>query len=303
MVLTKILCAISIIFFTNIIVANEFSTTHLQSLVEQKKYVKVIALVDQNLKKISLKPDKLTSNIEYSENTQVQLYLKLKSILLAIKSHQLIMTNAVLEKMQQILNLSDDFDLDTDIYDFDELLEIFEIESEKWKQSQFIFNYFASISYFTWNYALSLTDESGEKATLYSKERGPCFGGGIRYQNAHWGIESGLCYGYISATVGEDSKSIKYNQSKVPIDAFISTTSLIWRPKERVAIKMGIPLIYHKGKYRPPVGGKIVDNNEFSFGLLIASEWSFKNMAFEISFGDIKNYPSSIWSFKLIYNL
>lgn len=302
MVLKKSLVLIFIIFFSNTTFGKGSLPNNILNLIAQKKYLKVIDMVDQSLKKQSINPSLLSSDVEYSKSTQVELYFKLKSILLAIRSSQFEMTTVRLEMMQQILEISDDFNLDTDKYDFDELLEIFESESDDWKQSRFTFNYFASISYVTWNYTLSLTDGTGEKATLYSKERGPCIGGGIRYQNAKWGIESGLCYGYISATVGEDSTNIKYNQSKVPIDAFISTTSLIWKPKDKVAMKIGLPMIYHNGDYKPPVGGSISDINEFSYGYIIANEWSFWKIAFEVSYADIKNYPSSFWSFKLIYN-
>tara|TARA_R110002049_G_scaffold178078_4_gene345275 strand:- start:2985 stop:3896 length:912 start_codon:yes stop_codon:yes gene_type:complete len=303
MVLTKKIFIILIIFFTSSTFGKGFSIDNILNLISEKKYIKVIELVDQSLKNQSINPNTFSSDTEYNKITQIKLFLKLESMLLAIRASQLEMTMARLEKMQQILEISDDFDLDADKYDFDRLREVFESESESWKESRFTFNYFASISYFTWNYALSLTDSTGENATLYSKERGPCFGGGIRYQNAMWGIESGLCYGYVSATVGEDSTNVKYNQSKVPVDAFISTTSLIWRPKDRVAIKIGMPIIYHSGDYKPPVGGSISDTNQISYGYLIANEWSFRNMAFEISYGDIKNYPSSFWSFKLIFNL
>jgi len=297
------LFVVFILLFTNITFGKESSTNNVLNLMVRKKYLEVVALVDQNLHKKSINLNQLSSDVEYTETIQIQLFYKLKSMLLAIKSNQLEMTAVRLEMMQKILEISDYFDIDTYKYDFYELFEFFDVESKNWKQSQFIFNYFASFSYFTWNYALSLTDETGENATLYSKERGPCFGGGIRYQNAKWGFESGLCYGYISATVGEDSTNIKYNQSKVPVDAFISTTSLIWKPKDRVALKLGIPIIHHNGDYIPPVGGSISDTIEISYGYFIANEWSFKKMAFEVSYGDIKNYPSSFWSFKLIYNL
>lgn len=303
MVLIKSSFLILIILFTNVVIGKESSSHRLHNLVSQKKYLEVIALVNRALKKNSINPKNLSNDIEYSETSQILLYFHLKSMLLAIKAKQVSLSKAKLKRMQNLFEISDDFDLDADKYDFDLLLEAFEAESLSWSQSQFNFNYFASITYLTWNYSLSITDSTGESTALYSKERGPCLGGGIRYQSALWGFESGLCYAFISATVGEDSKNVKYNQSKVPVDALISTTSIIWRPADSVAIKFGMPIIYHNGDYTPPAGGSLSDTNEFSYGYLIAQEWSVKKMAFEISYGNIKSYQSSFWGLKLIYNL
>ncbi|MFT6631536.1 MAG: hypothetical protein ACJAS4_001485 [Bacteriovoracaceae bacterium] len=289
-----------IIFLTGTAYAEVFSLEELRQLDLEKNYPKIINKIDNDLKSNSLDPTRLLSETSYSKDIQIKLYFKLKAYILGIQSGTVKPNDEQHKQSKQIIMMSDDFELDN--YDFDDLIETFELETEKWEKSKFTLNYFVSISYLTWNHSLKLKDSNGEKANLYSKEIGPCFGGGIRYQNGYWGVESQLCYGYLSATVGEDSTVIKYNQSNVPVDAVVLTSNFLWKPKEQVAMKFGIPLVYHQADYEPSKEGKITAEETFSFGYFIGAEWIFQKYAVEISIGGIKQYPDSFWNFKLTYN-
>jgi len=289
-----------IIFLANTVYAEALSLEVLKQLDLEKNYSEIIDKVDNDLKNNSLDPTQLLSETGYSEDIQIKLFFKFKAYILGIQSGIIKPNDEQHKQSKQIIIMSDEFELDN--YDFDDLIEKFELETEKWEKSKFTLNYFVSISYLTWNHSLKLEDSNGEKANLYSKERGPCVGGGIRYQNGYWGVESQLCYGYLSATVGEDSTVIKYNQSDVPVDAVVLTSNFLWKPKEQVAMKFGIPLIYHQPDYEPPKGGKITADDTFSFGYSIGGEWSYQKYALEISIGGINQYPDSFWNFKLTYN-
>ncbi len=207
-------------------------------------------------------------------------------------------SSSVFQELFSMLEESDSFE-QSDEYDFEVLYELYDVELDKFNRSKFNSDYFVSLSYLTWNYDLELKDSSGNVTSLNSKERGPCLGGGYRKMNALWGIESSLCYAYLTATVGEDSNSIKFIQSDIPVDALMSMTSLIWRPKDRVFVKFGIPLLFKRGDYNAPSGGRIDGEESFSFGYQFSGEWSFENISFAITLGSLNEYPSSFWGLDL----
>jgi len=289
MVLKRIII-FTIIIFAQTLFANVISLDEIKSA---KTLSQMLDIVD----KMNKAPSKIDLDQEVN---QIKSYFKLKFSLLLIKNRKIKLSENLFMTLRTIIEKSDDFDL-IDEYDFDELTDIFEIEYDTWKKEKIDVNYFVSIAFYTWNYSLELTDSSGKEASLYAKERGPCIGGGLRYSNAIWGGETSLCYAYATSTIGEDSKSIKFNQNGVPVDALIWVSNLIWKPKDQVSLKFGLPVIYHEGDYTASTGGSIKDDNSFSFGYQVAGEWLYKNAGLEMSIGEFKSYPSSFWSFKLMY--
>lgn len=235
---------------------------------------------------------------EIPEKTQVLLYKKLDFILKRTKS-----TKTVIKRdedlFMKIINKSDDFDLDD--YDFDEVSEEYNSLLTQIKNEKFKLNYYATARFITWNYRLQLTDQSGIEEPLYSKEKGLCVGVGATYENAYWGISTDFCYAYMTATVGEDSTTIKYNQSSVPVDALVSTSSVFWKPKELVSLGAGPLLVYHRADYASPTGGSIQDTNNFSYGYHILASWRKSQFKLDISIGDLKDYKSSIWQIGFNY--
>ena len=235
---------------------------------------------------------------EIPEKTQVLLYKKLDFILKRTKS-----TKTVIKRdedlFMKIINKSDDFDLDD--YDFDEVSEEYNSLLTQIKNEKFKLNYYATARFITWNYRLQLTDQSGVEEPLYSKEKGLCVGVGATYENAYWGISTDFCYAYMTATVGEDSTTIKYNQSSVPVDALVSTSSVFWKPKELVSLGAGPLLVYHRADYASPTGGSIQDTNNFSYGYHILASWRKSQFKLDISIGDLKDYKSSIWQIGFNY--
>lgn len=235
---------------------------------------------------------------EISEEYQILLHKKLSFILKRTKA-----TKIVVKKdealFMNIINKVDDFDLDD--YDFDELSEEYITLLNQIKKEQFKLSYYATARFITWNYRLQLTDQSGFKEPLYSKEKGLCIGAGVSYENAYWGMATDFCYAYMTATVGEDSTTIKYNQSSVPVDALVSASSIFWRPKEEVSYGAGPLLVYHSANYAPPTGGSIQDTNSLSYGYQILASWRKSSFKIDISIGDLKDYKSSIWQVGLQY--
>ena len=235
---------------------------------------------------------------EIPENTQVLLYKKLDFILKRTKSTKTVIKRDE-ELFMKIINKSDDFDLDD--YDFDEVSEEYNSLLTQIKNEQFKLNYYATARFITWNYRLQLTDQSGVEEPLYSKEKGLCVGVGTTYENAYWVMATDFCYAYMTATVGEDSTSIKYNQSSVPVDALVSTSSVFWKPKELVSFGVGPLLVYHRAEYASPTGGSIQDTNNFSYGYHILASWRKSRFKLDISIGDLKDYKSSIWQIGVNY--
>lgn len=242
--------------------------------------------------------DNLLKTDEISEENQVLLYKKLVFILKRTKATKIIYKKDETLFMN-IINKSDEFDLDD--YDFDELSEEYIALLNGIKKEQFELSYYATARFITWNYRLQLTDQSGFEEPLYSKEKGLCVGAGVSYENAYWGMATDFCYAYMTATVGEDSTTIKYNQSSVPVDALVSTSSIFWKPKEEVSFGAGPLLVYHSADYAPPAGGSIQDTNSFSYGYHILASWRKSGFKIDISIGDLKDYKSSIWQVGLQY--
>ena len=148
---------------------------------------------------------------------------------------------------------------------------------------------------------MKLKDSVKGSASLYAKEQGPCIGAGVRYSSEVWGVESSLCYAYMTATVSENSTSFKYNQNAVPIDALVLNTAILWKPEVDIAIKLGLPFLYHKGNYEAPDGATIDNPESFSFGYKLGAEWGYENFNFEMAIGEFQNLPSNFWSFNLSY--
>jgi hypothetical protein len=289
MVLRKLVIFTVLIFAENLI-ADTHSINKLKNIKKLENMLSIVNEIGVDSSKIDLT----------KEINQIKYYYKLKFSLILIRNKKIESSEKLFSSLKSIIEESDDFEL-VDEYDFDELNDIYEIEYDNWKKKKFNFEYFISLAFYTWNYSLELTDSNGQKASLYAKERGPCLGGGVRYLNALWGGESSLCYAYATSTIGEDSKSIKYNQNSVPVDAFIWVSNLLWRPKDQVTLKIGLPIIYHNGDYSAPTGGYIDDSNTLSYGYQIAGEWQYKRTGLEMAIGKFQNYPSSYWSFKLFY--
>lgn len=254
--------------------------------------------VDQIIESKFKKYDFLLKQDEISEENQILLYKKLSFILKRAKAAKVVIKKDEALFMN-IINKADDFDLES--YDFDELYDEFFTLITNIKKQQFEFNYYATLRFITWNYGLQLTDQSGLEEPLYSKEKGLCAGIGVGYENAYWGMATDFCYAYMTATVGEGSTTIKYNQSRVPVDALVSTSSIFWKPKEEVSFGAGPLLVYHIAEYAPSTGGSIQDTNNFSYGYHILASWRKSSFEFDISIGDLKDYESSIWQVGLLY--
>jgi len=254
--------------------------------------------IDHLIEKKFQSYDNLLRLDEITGEDQVLLYKKLNFILKRTKITKVINENDE-NIFSNIINKSDEFDLDD--YDFDELSEEYATLLSQIKNEKFELGFYAMAKFITWNYRLQLIDQSGFKESLYSKEKGLCIGAGTTYENAFWGVSSDLCYAYMTATVGEDSTTIKYNQSNVPVDAIVSTSSIYWKPKKAISIGTGPLLVYHSAEYAPPTGGSIQDSNNFSYGYHILASWKKSSFKVNISFGDLKDYKSSIWQIGLDY--
>ena len=126
-------------------------------------------------------------------------------------------------------------------------------------------------------------------------------GGGLSYHNSYWGVSLEGCYAYMSATVGEDSTTIKYNQSNVAVDALLAKSIIFWKPKDDITIGVGSLLLYHDGSYTSPAGGSIQDENSFSYGPLVDVSWSWNNFKLNLGLGDIRKYRSSFWQVGIGY--
>lgn len=226
---------------------------------------------------------------------QKQLYEKVeRSLEVLTKKRSLSKTDK--KTIEKILDQSYRYRLDMKKYDFYELTDRYNALTNEIEKETFRSQFFTSLSFIAWNYQLSLTDASGNKASLFSEEKGACIGGGLTYSNAYWGALFEGCYAYMTATVGEDSTSIRYNQTDVPVDALLIRSGAYWRPNDDVRIGIYPALVYHKGSYTPPSGGSIRDDNELSLGAMIASHWAFnEHIGIKISLGDLKSYKSSIW--------
>jgi hypothetical protein len=257
-----------------------------------------IKAIDKEILKKYSSYSQLVSLDEVPTKYQILLYKKASNVLKRINLANNINPNED-KLLRSIFSKADEFDLDE--YDFDDLSEKYELIFKKIEQNIFKLNYYGSISFVSWNYRLQLTDQSGFKEPLYSKEKGICIGGGLSYFNSYWGVSLEGCYAYMSATVGEDSTTIKYNQSNVPIDAFLTKSIIFWKPKEDISLGVGPLLIYHNGTYVSPTGGSIQDGNSFSYGLLVDANWSWNNYKLNLGLGDLKNYKSSVWQFGIGY--
>mgnify|MGYP000029370602 CR=1 FL=1 len=277
--LKKIILILSLLLFTFSVCASEKS-------------------VDQIIESKFKNYEDLLKTDEISEENQILLYKKLNFILIRTKATKIVVNKDEVLFMN-IINKSDDFDLDD--YDFDELSEKYIALLNQIKKQQFELNYYATARFITWNYRLQLTDQSGFEKPIYSKEKGLCVGAGAIYENAYWGMATDFCYAYMTATVGEDSTTIKYNQSSVPVDALVSTSSIFWKPKEEVSFGAGPLLVYHSADYAPPTGGSIQDTKNFSYGYHILASWRKSSFKIDISIGDVKDYKSSIWQIGLQY--
>lgn len=253
-----------------------------------------IVIIDKSLKE---KIDVILKKEEIKEDKQILLYFRVKKMIVLLGRGSL--SKIEQDRLSVIFDKSEDFDLDD--YDFDDLQEKYEQILNEKITTEFHWVPYVYLSYITWNYSLNLTESTGEEASLYSKEKGLCVGGGYSYSNAYWGFSVDGCYAYMTATVGEDSKTIKYNQSNVAVDTIFVKTGVFWKPKPRVSVGFYPIINFHNGNYSPPVGGTLSEDNKFSFGYMIDTNWSWEKIKIHLGIGSLNNYPSSVWQLGMSY--
>lgn len=257
---------------------------------------KDIKSIDKKLEGLNIDPSSIKKGDVFSIKVKVLLFEKLTAINNLLKSKSYTGKDGQRDKAKIIVNVAYDFDLHD--YDFDDLIDEFEELQLAYGESLYSISYQFIFSYKTWNYKLVLERDNAEDADLLSTEKGPCVGVGIKYQNAFWGADTSICYGLMTATIGEDEDTnINYNQHNVSINALFSQSSVFWKPKKDVAIKFGLPLILRSGSYSNISNTTVTEGNNFSYGLSFGADWSISNHSLNITMGTFHDYPSSYWSF------
>ncbi|MBK24568.1 MAG: hypothetical protein CME70_11290 [Halobacteriovorax sp.] len=266
---------------------------------EASELLKSIKIIDDEIKGKFSSYEKLLEQDTLPVKIQILLYKKIKSLIVQVKEKSYIGEND--KKIAKlIIDKAEDFELED--YDFDEVSEEMLLSLNEIEKIQFKLNYFASVHFITWNYLLSMVDSQGRQAGLYSKEKGPCIGGGLNYSNHYWGVSLSGCYAYMAATVGEDSTSIKYSQDNVSVDAVVFKFPIFWKPQDDISIGVAPLIIYHRGDYTAPVGGQIMDENDISVGYVVRGTWRLSNVELDVGLGDVKEYKSGLWELGLSYS-
>ena len=202
---------------------------------------------------------------------------------------------ALVESLESLHELSDEAD---------EEIEKFEELNLKFKSNQYKKSYFLTLNYMTFNTKPYLDRTSGSVVDLFSEEKGPCIGAGIKYQNTRHGFESGLCYAFLNATISEEETTgVNFNQNDVRVDALFLQSFYTYRLEQDTSVKIGIPLIYREADYADLDAGTVKDSQSMLFGYSFGMSWAIKQMSLDINMGSVPNYESSLWSLGISYNL
>jgi hypothetical protein len=242
----------------------------------------------------------VTLIFSYSSYSLANTLLELKNINRQIKSGQY-------EKYLFVKGskLRDTLENDSELSDeAEEEIESFEEAYLVFKNNQYGTSYFIAISYLTWNTRPYLDRNNDTDVDLFSEEKGPCLGAGLKYQSTKHGFESSLCYAFLDATVGEEnSTTVYFNQNDVEIDALLLQSFYLYRLEKDTTFKIGIPFIYRQSKYGILDAGEVKDSSNILYGYSVGASWALKDFSLDLSFGSIPVYKSSIWSLQLSYDI
>ena len=234
----------------------------------------------------------------FSFNLMASELEELKSLNTKFMNNQI--DEASLLKGRKIINNISEVETD----ELEDAIILFEKNDILYQSQKKTLSYFFSLSYITWNTTPTLKRETQSDVDLFSEEKGPCLGAGLKYSNAYRGFESSLCYAFLDATISEDEDTgVQFNQNDVEVDAWFMQNNFFYKPNTDVALKVGVPLILRSADYGDVASAEVEDEKSFYYGLSFGRSISFSKMSFEMNFGSIESFQSSFWSLGLSYSL